>query len=248
MTTSLRRPAPLVLLAATAVSLTSLAACGKKPDAPADPAAATQTIGPDNIAIATSDTLSSGPSISGTLAADREARLRAEIGGAVLQTFAEAGQRVSEGTVLARIDDASVRDAAISARSAVTQATVAAQQAERELQRARSLAAAGAIAERDVEGAERANLSNRILVTLEVAATDADASGYEPIWQAGKLVGFVTSGGYGHTIGKSLAMAMVDRSVAAPGTALTTHIVGQEVAAKVIASSPYDPTGRAMRA
>lgn len=159
MTTFLRRPAPLALLAATAVSLTSLAACGKKAEAPADSAAATQTIGPDNIAIASSDTLSSGPSISGTLAADREARLRAEVGGAVLQTYAEAGQRVSEGTVLARIDDASVRDAAISARSAVTQATVAAQQAERELQRAKSLAAAGAIAERDVEGAERANLS-----------------------------------------------------------------------------------------
>lgn len=101
---------------------------------------------------------------------------------------------------------------------------------------------------RDAALAERANPSSRVLVTLEVAATDADASGYEPIWQAGKLVGFVTSGGYGHTVGKSLAMAMVDRSVAAAGTALTSHIVGQEVAAKVIAPSPYDPAGRAMRA
>jgi dimethylglycine dehydrogenase len=43
-------------------------------------------------------------------------------------------------------------------------------------------------------------------------------------------------------------MAMVDRAVAAPGTDLTTHIVGQEVAATVIAASPYDPAGRAMRA
>ena len=85
-------------------------------------------------------------------------------------------------------------------------------------------------------------------MTLEIAAQDADASGYEPIWQAGELVGFVTSGGYGHTIGKSLAMAMVDHKVAAAGTALTTHIVGQEVAAKVIVPSPYDPAGRAMRA
>jgi dimethylglycine dehydrogenase len=100
---------------------------------------------------------------------------------------------------------------------------------------------------RDAALAERDNPSNRVLVTLEVAATDADASGYEPIWQAGKLVGFVTSGGYGHTIGKSLAMAMVDRKVAATGTALTTHIVGQEVTATVIAPSPYDAAGRAMR-
>jgi membrane fusion protein, multidrug efflux system len=159
MTTLSRHSAPLALLAATAVSLVSLTACGKKAEAPADPAATTQTIGPDNIAVAANDTLSSGPTISGTLAADREARLRAEVAGAVLQTYVDAGQRVSAGTVLARIDDSGVRDAAISARSAVTQASVAAQQAERELQRARSLAAAGAIAERDVEGAERANLS-----------------------------------------------------------------------------------------
>lgn len=159
MTTPSRRTAPLTLMAATAVSLVSLAACGKKPDATADAQTATQTVGPDNVAVAVADTLSSGPAISGTLAADREARLRAEVAGAVLQTFVDAGQPVSAGTVLARIDDAAVRDAAISARSAVTQATVAAQQAEKELQRARSLAAAGAIAERDVEGAERANLA-----------------------------------------------------------------------------------------
>jgi dimethylglycine dehydrogenase len=50
----------------------------------------------------------------------------------------------------------------------------------------------------------------RRVVTLEVDATDADASGFEPVWKDGKLVGFVTSGGYGHTLGKSLAMAMVD--------------------------------------
>lgn len=159
MTSLSRRSAPLALLAATTVVLGTLAACGKPAEAPADANATSQTIGPDNIAVATSDTLSSGPSISGTLAADREARLRAEVPGAVLQTYVDAGQPVSAGTVLARIDDAAVRDAAVSARSAVTQATVAAQQAERELQRARSLAAAGAIAERDVEAAERANLS-----------------------------------------------------------------------------------------
>lgn len=159
MTSLSRRPAPLALLAASTVALASLAACGKKTDAPADSGATSQIVGPENIAVATADTLSSGPSISGTLAADREARLRAEVAGAVLQTFVDAGQPVSAGTVLARIDDSAVRDAAISARSAVTQASVAAQQAERELQRARSLAAAGAIADRDVEAAERANLS-----------------------------------------------------------------------------------------
>lgn len=96
--------------------------------------------------------------------------------------------------------------------------------------------------------AERAAPSPRVIATLEVAATDADASGYEPVWCDGRLVGYVTSGGYGHTLDKSLAMAMVDRAVAVPGTPLTLHIVGQEVAATVIPASPRDPTGTAMRA
>lgn len=164
MNTTLRRTAPLLLLALT------VTACGKPSDSAATDAAPTsQDIGPENIAVARSDTLSSGPAISGTLAADREARIRAEIGGAVLQILAEPGQRVSEGTVLARIDEAAVRDAAISARSGVTQATVAADQAARELQRARSLAAAGAIADREVETAERAHLA------AQAALADATA-------------------------------------------------------------------------
>lgn len=164
MMISLRRMAPahtstaslaLVLVAGTVL----LAACNRNTDAPATSAATVQMIGPDNIAIASTDTLRSGPAISGTLVADREARIRAEVAGAVLQTYAEAGQRVAAGAALARIDDAVLQDAALSARLGVTQATVAADQASRELKRARTLVAAGAVAERDVESAERADLS-----------------------------------------------------------------------------------------
>ena len=59
---------------------------------------------------------------------------------------------------------------------------------------------------------------------------------------------FLTSGDYGHTIGKSLAMALVDREHIEPGTELTAHIVGDERPARVIPPSPYDPDGTAMRA
>ena len=78
-------------------------------------------------------------------------------------------------------------------------------------------------------------------------AVDADAGGYEPVWSGDRKVGFVTSGGYGYTVGKSLAMALVDRDVAGEGTALSVHVVGVECPATVIAASPYDPDGRAMR-
>jgi dimethylglycine dehydrogenase len=99
---------------------------------------------------------------------------------------------------------------------------------------------AAALAERDAG-------SKRRLVTLEVASPEADASGYEPVWADGRRVGFVTSGAYGHCVAKSLAMALVEPGLAAPGTDLTTHIVGIERAARVIEPSPWDPGGARMR-
>ena len=100
---------------------------------------------------------------------------------------------------------------------------------------------AAAVVERDGNGPAQ------LQVTLEVDADGADASGYEPIWKGAERIGFVTSGGFGHTTGKSLAMALVDTAHSAEGSDLTVHIVGVERAAKVIAASPYDPTGKAMR-
>ncbi len=99
-----------------------------------------------------------------------------------------------------------------------------------------------AIAERDGNGPAQT------LVTLSIDANGADASGYEPVWRDGRRVGFVTSGGYGHTVGQSLAMAMVDTGDAVEGTDLSVHVVGVERGAKIVAPSPYDPAGQAMRA
>ena len=98
------------------------------------------------------------------------------------------------------------------------------------------------VAERNGNGPEK------IQVTLEIEDGDSDASGYEPIWsEAGDMVGFVTSGAYGHTVKKSLAMALIEPALANEGTAVTVHIVGVERRAKVITPSPYDPNGMAMR-
>ena len=91
------------------------------------------------------------------------------------------------------------------------------------------------------------NTAPHKLVTLEVDALDADASGYEPVWKGGRRVGFITSGGYGHHVGKSLAMALVDVEHAQIDEELHTHVVGVERGARIIESSPYDPGGAAMR-
>ena len=85
------------------------------------------------------------------------------------------------------------------------------------------------------------------LVTLEIDAEDADASGYEPVWHDGNRVGYVTSGTYGHYVGKSLAMALVEPGHNVVGTELSCHVVGVERPARVIEPSPYDPKGSVMR-
>ena len=82
---------------------------------------------------------------------------------------------------------------------------------------------------------------------MEIDAADADASGYEPVLRDGRRVGYITSGGYGHCIGKSLAMALIEPALSKTGEEFTTHIVGVERSARIIDASPYDPGGRRMR-
>jgi RND family efflux transporter MFP subunit len=113
------------------------------------------TIGTENIAIVAPGSLMSGPAISGALIPEREATVRAQIGGSVLQTYAEEGQAVRAGRLLVSIDATGIQDAFLSARAAVTSASNNADIAARELARSQKLLAAGAIAERDIEQARR---------------------------------------------------------------------------------------------
>ena len=108
-------------------------------------------VGPENIAIVKTQEIRSGPAISGTLQPEEQATVRAEVGGAVLRTNAEQGQRVEKGAVLAQIDDATLRESELSARAAVTTAQNTAEISKRQVERNEALMKAGAIAERDLE-------------------------------------------------------------------------------------------------
>ncbi|MEE8535371.1 MAG: FAD-dependent oxidoreductase [Kiloniellales bacterium] len=86
------------------------------------------------------------------------------------------------------------------------------------------------------------------LVTLEIDAADADAFGNEPVTTPdGETVGVVTSGGYGHRVAKSLALAYVEAAQAAEGTALAVEILGDVRPARVVASPAYDPENARLR-
>lgn len=161
MSTRTRRAAaPMAALVTLALGA-ALGACGSKDAEATDDTPVTQEIGVENVVVASSDSIVGGPLLTGALVPSREARIRSEVSGRVLSIGVEAGQRVSEGTVLARVDDATLQDEVLSARSGLVTAELTATQADRELERARTLAAAGAIATRDVEGAERAALQAR---------------------------------------------------------------------------------------
>ena len=137
----------LLVLAAGA----AIAGCKGADTSKAATPPAAMLVGPENIAIVKAEQIRSGPAISGTLQPEQQANVRAEVGGTVLQTYAEQGQRVSKGQVLARIDDAALRETELSARAAVTTAQNTVDLNKRQLERSEALLKAGAIAERDLE-------------------------------------------------------------------------------------------------
>jgi dimethylglycine dehydrogenase len=98
------------------------------------------------------------------------------------------------------------------------------------------------------EAAQKADKPERVLAMLEVAADNADCGGFEPVWLGDKVVGITTSGGFGHRLQRSFAMALIDRAHTKTGTKLSAHVMGELRAVQVIEMSPYDPSGRRMRA
>ena len=143
--------APLIVVTIAA----ALAGCGKKADpraaAAVDPAPA--MIGPENLFVTEARDLVNGPQISGTLTAERSATIRAEVASTVVQALVEAGQTVSRGQLLGRLNDDAVRDQVLSAKSGLRTATEALAVAQRNADRAEKLSKAGAMADRELEQA-----------------------------------------------------------------------------------------------
>jgi membrane fusion protein (multidrug efflux system) len=127
------------------------------------------SLGPENIARADSTQLESGPLISGTLEPDREADVRSEVIGTVLQAAVEPGQQVSKGTLLVRIQADVLRENVLSGQSALRTAEAGLAVATRNRERAERLSEAGALAERELESA-RWDVMN-----AEAAVADAKA-------------------------------------------------------------------------
>ena len=87
-----------------------------------------------------------------------------------------------------------------------------------------------------------------ILVALEIDSIDADAWGYEPVFHKDDYAGFVTSGTYGHTVEKSLALAYLRTPfLERADREFSVHVVDQRRPARILPEPPYDPNATKMR-
>lgn len=87
---------------------------------------------------------------------------------------------------------------------------------------------------------------DRNLVTLTVD-TPLDVTLDEAVLVNDAAVGYITSGGYAHHVGKSMAMAYVASEHAAAGTMVNVEIMGEMYPAEVQGAPLYDPNGGRMR-
>lgn len=84
------------------------------------------------------------------------------------------------------------------------------------------------------------------LVTLTID-TPIDVTLDEAIMSNGEAVGYISSGGFAHHAGKSMAMGYVATVHASPGTTLQIEILGEIYLAQVQGEPLYDPQGSRMR-
>ncbi|WP_120499767.1 FAD-dependent oxidoreductase [Roseovarius sp. EL26] len=88
----------------------------------------------------------------------------------------------------------------------------------------------------------------RKLVALTIEVDGIDVSNDEAVLSDGAAVGYISSGGYAHHAGKSMAMAYVNSDHAEAGSKLQIEILGEMYDAEVLGAPIYDANGANMRA
>lgn len=81
----------------------------------------------------------------------------------------------------------------------------------------------------------------RRLACLVVDVDGADPHAFEPVFADGEIIGYVASGGYGHTVEKSIAFSYLPEANAVPGAQVEVEILGSRRAAEVVEEPLFDP-------
>jgi 4-methylaminobutanoate oxidase (formaldehyde-forming) len=89
---------------------------------------------------------------------------------------------------------------------------------------------------------------NQKLCCIVLDDPNTIAFGSEPIRSDGRVVGWVTSGGFGYSVNKSIAYAYLPIKLAKAGTRVTVECFGVEYQASVEKEPLYDPKGEKIKA
>lgn len=95
--------------------------------------------------------------------------------------------------------------------------------------------------------AEKAKGGTLRLRTFIVEAKDADVIGDEPIFYNGEARGWVTSGGYAHASGLSVAIGYVPKDIADEADGWTIELLGEVLKARPQPQALFDANGSRMR-
>ena len=228
----------------------ALAACNKEPKDPAKAdgkatAAAGQKdnkpsqllVAPQDLLTVSSDALASGPVITGSIQPERRADLRAEVSSVVLQVLKENGEPVKRGDVLVKLDETAIRDTLVSADAGVRAAGQALDQANRQLERLKTLRASGmtsaaaqdeAEVRRNTAQSELSSAKSRAALARQQIARTQVRAPFDGIVSDRKV-----SSGDTATIGKELVKVIDPASMRFEGRVSTDKIgtikVGQAV-------------------
>ena len=159
--------------------LAGLAACGGS-EAAETTQATVAVLGPQDVATAEQSTVSSGVSLTGSLAPYRQVEIRAQVPGVVSNLQVDRGATVRRGQRLARIQAEGITSQASGARAQVAAAEAGLAQARRQLESARTLFEAGAMSEIEFQAAQTQ------FESAQAQLTSARAQATGAIEQAGR--------------------------------------------------------------
>ena len=71
--------------------------------------------------------------------------------------------------------------------------------------------------------------------------------GKEPIWLNGEVAGYVTSAGYGYSVGAGIALGYLPAELSKPGTNVEIEYFGERLAATVRRTTLFDPGNTRLR-
>ena len=100
---------------------------------------------------------------------------------------------------------------------------------------------------KDVALAEAKHGPTKKLVMMTIDTDDIDVSNDEAIFANGEAVGYVSSGGFAHHVGKSMAFGYVPSALATDGAELQVEILGSLCPATIVGTALYDANGGKMR-